>query len=255
MIQIEILYYLSAGSIFRMEVVSRYHRAIVRAFQKRGILHKRVQTSLCRQLSYFTSFIDYWRDNPEWSTDIAVAGSSPLQGIEGEDWAEDGADCDLWSRTLKSAETIRTWLRERDISDGGNGGGDDRFHDMHDYGDTSAAYTYRSTRPTDVVLQVIGVTDNSFARDSHMDTIAPNNNNNNNNNNKDTKWTDVPFVQTTNSDEKKKRTQRRSVRRVGGGSFRLGMVSMCVDPAKVGHQRKGGDSGPRRCVSTCLRST
>jgi hypothetical protein len=111
-VQCYMLRYLSASSIFRMEVVSRRHRRIVDQLQRQHVLLDRVRAWLERRVSYGKALCEMLVTCPDVARHLVLAGSCPLQAINGEEWSSDDAecDCDWWTTHTVVAAALRRWL-------------------------------------------------------------------------------------------------------------------------------------------------
>jgi hypothetical protein len=110
-VQCSWLRYMSASSIFRMEVVSRQCRRVVIQFQRQHVLLDRVRDWLERHLSYGHALCEMLRLNRDLAAQFVLCGSCPLQAINGEDWGDDDADCDFWTTSVIASMHLRQWLR------------------------------------------------------------------------------------------------------------------------------------------------
>jgi len=166
-IQLEVLHYLCASSIFRVEVLSHRHRLMVREFGRRGVLWRRVRDSVCRQLSYGAALIEAWRAEPARCADMALSGSCPLQAINGEDWLSDGADCDFWVREVGAFRWLRRWLWQH------HGDTDDEMREREkngpvvggEYGSDTSLFNFVSPHAADRVAQIISASSDILNRD------------------------------------------------------------------------------------------
>jgi hypothetical protein len=111
------LRYLSASSIFRVEVVSRQCRRVVAEFQKQHVLLDRVRDWLEKRLSYGKALCEMLRLDADLAAQFVLCGSCPLEAITGEDWGDDDADCDFWTTSVAVARELRKWLwRHHNVS-------------------------------------------------------------------------------------------------------------------------------------------
>lgn len=158
-VQCLMMHYLSASSIFRVEVVSRRQRSVVDLVRRQGVLGNRVRERLRARFSYGHALVDLLVNDPKLASQLPVIGSFPLQAINGEDWtAVDGSDCDFWALRPDAGQTLKRMLWRHHDLDADTEEKERQAmlaNDETDYQDASTAYNFKHAG--DPVLQIVAV--------------------------------------------------------------------------------------------------